>query len=424
MKKAFFALLAVILTTIIPVPQLFAQQSVRLCGTVEYNRQKEQNNQAISEARQRYNHLVQQQMDLNSAGSNRSVITIPVVVHVIYNINIQNISNEQVISQIDVLNKDFGRTNSDTALTPQEFDSVAVNTGIQFCLATQTPDGQPTNGIERRQNTSVITWSNNDEMKSYVTGGLDAWDRSRYLNIWVCTLANNYLGYTQLPGNPDSLNDGVVITSRAFGSTGFVSPPFHLGRTATHEVGHWLGLNHVWGDDGGACPWDPGGNDDGIADTPPQGSETTGCPLFPAFDNCSTVMPGIMFMNYMDYTDDACMNMFTAGQTAKMMSTIQVHRPGLFTSDGCGPIGISEIDKDNIVLYPNPAFNELSIKNSKSGIEMLEVYDFLGRGLLRKKPMSGSQLLSVDVSSLDAGTYFLKITYHNSVSAARFTVTR
>src|SRR5678815_4690182 len=100
----------------------------------------------------------------------------------------------------------------------------------------------------------------------------------------VCTLANNYLGYTQLPGSPDSLNDGCDIISRAFGDTQYVSPPFHLDRTTTHEVGHWLGLNHIWGDDGGLCPFDPGGNDDGCDDTPPQATESTGCPTFPVFD--------------------------------------------------------------------------------------------------------------------------------------------
>src|ERR1041385_3733839 len=291
MKNTLSLYLSALIFTTFLASTLCAQQPVRRCATVEYNIQKEQNNPAIAEARQHYNRLVQQYLN-QAERKTRAVVTIPVVVHVLYNVNIQNISDEQIHSQLDVLNADYGRTNADTALTPAAFSAVAANTGIQFCLATLDPNGNPTTGIERRQNTSVNTWQNDDAMKSYATGGLDAWDRNRYLNIWVCALANNFLGYTQLPGG-DSLYDGVVITSRAFGNTGYVSPPFHLGRTATHEIGHWLGLNHIWGDDGGACPWDPGGNDDQINDTPPQGMETTGCPTFPVFDNCSPTYPGI-----------------------------------------------------------------------------------------------------------------------------------
>src|ERR1041385_4066866 len=292
MKNANLTCLSLLfLAGILPLI-LSAQQPVRRCATVEFNKQKEKNNPDEAEARQHANQVIRQYMNEKTSLNTRSLVTIPVVVYVLYNLNIQNISDEQVHSQIDVLNRDFGRLNSDTTLTPFAFSSLAVNTDIQFCLATQDPNGNPTTGIERRQNTSVSTWQNDDGMKSYATGGLDVWDRNRYLNIWVCALANNFLGYTQLPGG-DSLYDGVVITSRAFGNTGYVSPPFHLGRTATHEIGHWLGLNHIWGDDGGACPWDPGGNDDQINDTPPQGMETTGCPTFPVFDNCSPTYPGI-----------------------------------------------------------------------------------------------------------------------------------
>jgi hypothetical protein len=419
MKNTRPLYLTALLFTSLIASTLWAQQPVRHCATFEYNKQKEQNNPALLEARQRYNQILQQH--LNEPGRNeRSVITIPVVVHVIYNINIQNISDTQIHSQIDVLNADFGRTNSDTTLTPAAFSSVAANTGIQFCLATRDPNGNPTTGIERRQNTSVSMWQSDDMMKSYVAGGLDAWDRNRYLNIWVCTLANNFLGYTQLPGNPDSLNDGAVVTSRAFGNTGFVTPPFHLGRTTTHEVGHWLGLIHIWGDDSGTCT-----GDDNISDTPLQADATTGCPTFPLYDICDSIYPGIMFMNYMDYTDDACMNMFTMEQAIVMNTALTVFRPGILLSNGCGPVGINEpFSEKNISVYPNPAGNELRIKNAELRIDAFQIYDFLGRLLVSQKPEAGSQELIINISSLAEGTYFLKITSPNSVHTTRFNIAR
>lgn len=426
MKKVRFKRLFVFFLASILASTLCAQQPVRKCATVEYNKQKEQSNSAISEARQRANQLIERYLDEHPSGSTRNVITIPVVVHIIYNINIQNISDAQVLSQIDVLNRDFGRLNADTVLTPSAFSSIAVNTGIQFCLATRDPNGNPTTGIERRQNTAVISWSPNDDLKEYVEGGLDAWPRSRYLNIWVCNLSGSYLGFTQLPGNLDSIHDGVVITSRAFGDTGYVSPPFHLGRTTTHEVGHWLGLKHLWADDGGACPWDAGGNEDQISDTPAQASETTGCPSFPDYDACSPNYPGVMFMNYMDYTDDACMNMFTQEQSDHMNAVLNTIRSSILTSDGCVPVGVNEIESDRgITVYPNPVTDELYvISYSLYEKSIMEIYDMVGRSILSQQPAANSQQHVIDVSSLAAGSYFLKITSSRSVLTARFTIAR
>jgi hypothetical protein len=125
-------------------------------------------------------------------------------------------------------------------------------------------------------------------------------DRDRYLNLWTCNLGSNLLGYATFPGGNASI-DGVVIGYQYFGSVGFVSPPFNKGRTATHEIGHWLWLYHIWGDDNGSC-----GGSDLVADTPNQGAEFYGCPAYPNLDNCSPNPPGVMSMNYMDYTDDRC----------------------------------------------------------------------------------------------------------------------
>jgi hypothetical protein len=245
-----------------------------------------------------------------------SVITIPVVVHVIHTPGEaigggQNISVAQIQSQIDVLNEDFRRLNPDRVNTPNAFVGVAADPSIEFRLACQDPNGNPTNGITRTAST-VNAFSVNDDIKFTSRGGHDAWPTVRYLNIWVGNLAGGLLGYAQFPFDyatrPNT--DGVVIRTTAFGRVGNVVAPFNTGRTATHEVGHWLGLFHIWGDDGGSC-----NGSDQCNDTPNQADENFGCPAFPSA-SCSNNAD--MSMNYMDYTDDACMNIFTNDQRIRM----------------------------------------------------------------------------------------------------------
>lgn len=250
----------------------------------------------------------------------RAVITIPVVVHVIYNTTTQNISDAQIQSQITVLNQDFRRTNADqTTLWPQAADSE-----IQFCLANVDPNGLSTTGITRTQ-TSVTSFSTNDAMKFSAQGGKDAWNTSKYLNIWVCNIGGGILGYAQFPGGGSASTDGVVIGFNYFGTTGTATAPFNKGRTATHEVGHWLNLRHIWGD--GPC-----GTDDFVTDTPESDAANYGCAT--GHVSCGTVD---MVQNYMDYSDDACMNLFTAGQKARMQALFATGglRVGLLSSNGC-----------------------------------------------------------------------------------------
>ncbi|MFL5313203.1 MAG: M43 family zinc metalloprotease [Myxococcales bacterium] len=252
----------------------------------------------------------------------RSGVTrVPVIVHVVWNAAAQNISDAQIASQIDVLNHDFRRTNSDVSSTPAVFLPLATDARVEFFLATVSPGGAPTNGIERRQ-TTVPSFSTNDAVKSNATGGLDAWPADRYLNIWVCPLGGGLLGYAQFPGGP-AATDGVVILHSAFGTTGTAAAPFNLGRTATHEIGHWLNLNHIWGDDGTACT-----GTDNVADTPNQGGPNFGAPAFPR-TSCNNAPNGDMFMNYMDYVDDRAMFMFSAGQVARMQACLDGARSAL-----------------------------------------------------------------------------------------------
>ncbi|MEM7657706.1 MAG: zinc metalloprotease, partial [Bacteroidota bacterium] len=208
----------------------------------------------------------------------QEVYSLPVVVHVVFSNEIENISDEQIYSQIEVLNQDYRRQNPDQSLTSRDFRNLAVDTGIEFCMATVDPDGNPTNGIDRIS----LGGSPFDENKiNQTVKPTTIWDPSRYFNIWVLNIADGILGFAQFPissglsGIPNlptsNRTDGVVINYLTFGTKGTVSPPFDRGRTATHEIGHWLGLRHVWGD--GAC-----GVDDFCDDTPMTGEANFACP--------------------------------------------------------------------------------------------------------------------------------------------------
>jgi len=259
----------------------------------------------------------------------KAVITIPVVVHVLYNTTAQNISDAQIQSQINILNQDFRKLNADASSIPSTFTGVAADCELNFCLATVSPTGAATTGIVRKQ-TSVTSFSSDDAAKYSAQGGDDAWNSAKYLNLWVCNLGGGLLGYAQFPGGA-AATDGVVINYTAFGNTGTAAAPYNKGRTATHEIGHWLNLRHIWGD--ATC-----GNDQ-VADTPVHSTSNYGCPSHPKSNSCGTSAE--MFMNYMDYTDDACMYMFTAGQKARMQSLFVSGgaRVGLATSNGCSGSG-------------------------------------------------------------------------------------
>ena len=229
------------------------------------------------------------------------VVTIPVVFHVLYANSTQNISDAQIRSQLDILNADFRRQNADQ----DNIWSQAADTEIEFCLASFDPVA-PTNGILRVP-TTVGNFGSNDAMKFTSQGGSDAWPASDYLNYWVCNLSGGLLGYAQFPGgNPAT--DGIVCGYQFTGLNGPGAGAYNLGRTATHEVGHWLNLRHIWGD--GGC-----GADDFVADTPESDGANYGCAL--GHISCSTED---MVQNYMDYSDDGCMNVFTAGQATRMQA--------------------------------------------------------------------------------------------------------
>lgn len=247
------------------------------------------------------------------------VARIPVVVHVVYRTARENISQAQIDSQIDILNEDFRKRNSDVSTVPSAFAGAVADSRIEFELASVDPAGDPTDGVTRTK-TSARGFGFDDAVKSSSTGGIDAWPSEVYLNIWVCELGGGLLGYAQFPGGPVA-TDGVVVTHTGFGSTGTAQAPFNKGRTTTHEIGHWLNLRHIWGDDYDACS-----GSDFVADTPNQGGPNYGEPTFPTH-SCGNTPDGDMFMNYMDYVDDAAMVMFTAGQAVRMDAALDFRGP-------------------------------------------------------------------------------------------------
>lgn len=252
----------------------------------------------------------------------RGVVTIPVVVHVVHNpaTPSQNISKAQIDSQIDVLNQDFRATNPDRVGVPTVWTDLIADCEIEFALASVDPEGNPTDGVTRTATTKTFFSADDDDVKSNATGGVDAWPSWDYLNLWVCgELRSGFdqiLGYAQFPGGPPE-TDGVVIGHSFFGTIGTASSPFDLGRTATHEIGHWLSLRHIWGDDGSGCS-----GSDLVDDTPNQAHPNFGRPQFPSV-TCSNGPDGDMFVNYMDYTDDAGMFMFTTGQSVRMSAALE-----------------------------------------------------------------------------------------------------
>jgi hypothetical protein len=248
------------------------------------------------------------------------LITIPVVVHVVHRTAAENISDAQVKSQIKALNLDYRAKNPDKSKVPAAWKSLVIDANIEFALATTDPSGAPTTGITRTK-TAASSFGPENGVKAKKTGGIDPWPRDRYLNMWVCTLSQSLLGYAQFPGGA-ARTDGVVILNTAFGTGGSAAAPFNKGRTATHEVGHFLNLRHIWGDRN-----DCTGNDF-VADTPPARSANTGKPAFPHI-TCNNGPTGDMFMNYMDYVDDDAMFMFTVGQVARMNATLAGPRKAL-----------------------------------------------------------------------------------------------
>jgi hypothetical protein len=342
-----------------------------------------------------------------ASGGIPSLITIPVVVHILYNTNAENISDAQVQSQIDVLNADYQKQNSDTAEIPSYYRSLAANCGFRFGLALADTNGLATTGIIHKYTTNSY-FTINDDIKSSATGGDDGWDRDRYLNIWVGNFTGSLLGYSSVVGGAKA-TDGVVVLYTAFGTVGTATAPFNLGRTAVHEVGHWLNMIHTWGDD--SC-----GNDL-VADTPPQQGPTYGDPSG-IIISCGNTPYGNLYQDYMDFTDDIGMHLFTNGQKARMLT---LFAPGGFryallsdsvpvdTATAAVSVTATESSASGMAIYPNPAVSLATVQLTDPAClgGLLDVYNQLGQKVMTVRVTALT--LQLDVAGLASGIYFIRV---------------
>ncbi len=385
----------------------WAQQHPLRCGNELF-----QYDEAAQERMLELERFTQQWIaDNRGQATAREIFNIPVVVHVVYKNEEERLSVDQVATQIAALNIDFNGLTENENRIPGEFRSLKANVGFQFCLAAVDPDGAPTTGIEYYLTTvdciaNTFDTKNNDNRPSLFytdSGGADVWDRDRYLNIWVGDACNRYLGRTQLPGAALAAEDGVVVDYRYFGNgCNPYAVPFHLGRTTTHEVGHFFNLRHIFSS--------PGCNDDDlVSDTPQQEESYDDCPSYPQH-SCNS---SDMFMNFMDYVDDECMLLFTEEQKLRMLAALNSPiRVGLLESDVCMLPPDGPTPDGDLVCYPNPAQHCIYLSWQKSYEGPLEVRLFSAEGkLLYERDGHSAFIHPILVEKLLPGIYFLSVIF-------------
>ena len=320
-------LLAILFCFSISLQKGFAQQNIIKCFSEENFREQAAKDPSLIKKRQQ----LETQMAENSAkpmNIHTGPYVIPTVVHIIHEGGDENISKAQVLDQLRIMNEDLRKMNPDTVNIPAPWKTVAADCNMEFRLAQKDPSGNCTDGINRVY--SHLTNNARDNVKSVIQ-----WDNTKYFNIWIVKSIDGggsgggiVLGFSSFPGL-DPAKDGIVIRSDCFGSIGTVVAANYdkWGRTTTHEVGHFMNLFHIWGDDNGLCS-----GTDYVTDTPNEGDQHFGCGTFPIYDNCSPSYPGIMFMNYMDYSDGNCVNMFTQGQKTRITTTLNGTRSKLWSA--------------------------------------------------------------------------------------------
>lgn len=368
---------------------------------------------------QRINELekrIQAQLNLQSDLNIRTTYQIPVVFHILWNTDAENLSDEAIATQLEILNKDFTGQNADLNLVPPLFKPLATPANIEFCLASIDPSGVSTSGITR---TRTFVDSLNIGQVYYSMGeGQDAWDTDRYLNIWVANLENNLVGFGSYPGQNTAAEDGVVIDYRVFGLNDH--PRLNLGRTLTHEVGHYFGLFHPWGD--GVFNTDCSG-DDRVPDTPLQARTFSGqCPDgdFETPESCGSTD---MYMNFMNYTNDLCLHMFTKGQQLRMLATLFEMRSGLLSTTSCSGGSQPNPVKDQVRIGPNPTRSALYISSFVEGNvnARIEVFQINGQAVYRFEQDGVNQFFSHTMSTAQwsLGTYLLRVKIGDQVTVQK-----
>lgn len=380
----------------------------RGCGTYEKLEQFYKRNPEAKLIAKDLNRFLTQKRSISASG--RRVVTIPVVVHVLYKDATQNISDAQIQSQLAVLNKDFRKTNTDfSTVVPPAFQGVASDMEIAFCLATKDPSGNATSGVVRKAINSSFNFDT-DYYKGNI-GGDNAWDTTKYLNIWVGAFTNQgLLGWAYPPESAGYPDDGLCITYHAFGTTGTVQAPYNKGRTATHEIGHYFGLNHIWGQSNDDTVCGTPMNDDGCPDTPATKKAYFGTPSFPNNNPnyiCTPSAVGAMFMNFMDYVNDAAMAMFTNDQKTIAQNTLEGPRASLLNSNSCAFLSVNETEKANSInVFPNPTTLYISIASPLTAINEVEIFNAEGR--LVKKAAIKNETDRIDVKDFANGVYFIR----------------
>lgn len=359
----------------------------------------------------------------------RGKVTIPVVVHIVWKEPLENISDAQILSQIEALNRDFQQKN-DQSNIPAEFKPLAANIDIEFCLAKTDPKGKATTGITRTQTSYSDVWSRMGTTQSNPTPrrriyhsileGHDAWDTKKYLNIWVGKLGNGKAGYGTFPNNikPED-TDGIVIDPTFFGTVGTAgnNAGFNLGRTAVHEVGHYLNLYHPWGS--GSTNFDCNG-DDFVEDTPIPVEAISGYPTGNVF-GCENKR--VITMNFMNFVQDNWMTMFTNGQKERMLNALEEYRKDLINSAACNSVS----NKDNqlvnsILLYPSPAKDILNIDFNEQELigASFQIFDVSGR-VVEIGVLSESKNI-INISNFTPSFYQIGINIENHNIIKRFLV--
>lgn len=349
-------------------------------------------------------------------------ITISVVFHQLATDENDFLSNLDFENQIRVLNEDFGNFSPYNDGTPFELQNAPVDMGLRFCIATMNPAGEMALGIERKLTNyncigdfgSVVNNEGKPRIYYSEEGGLDAWDTRFYLNIWVAPTCDAFLGFATFPEEGDAAQDGVIIDTKYFGlrSENSASYPYHLGRVCTHEVGHYFNLSHLWGE--GGCD-----TDDFVSDTPSQESFHIGCPVHPNM-SCESAD---YFFNFMDYSDDACLSMFTAGQRQRALASLYEFRADLLESAACSSWGPGP-NESNVQIFPNPTSDLLYLVPPSNWPKPIpyRIYNELGQ-LVQVGELTNSPL-AINVAPLLSGIYFLNLENGDTTIIKKFLAIR
>jgi len=429
MKKSLLIGLAIVVAGF----PIYAQTQIEQCGTMKLLQQHLAVDPNLKTRMQETEANARAWEVANNKKTLSSIVRIPTVVHVIHNTSLpdQNIPDSVIYSQMSVLNEDFRRMNADAVNTRIIFDSIAADVEVAFALASFDTAGNSITGINRVTTTETgfdVLFGLND-MKYTASGGADAWPPDQYLNIWVCNMTlfgipGAVLGFAQFPGD-DPATDGVVIHYTQMGRTSDpVQSDSSLGRTATHEVGHWLGLRHTWADDQSSCD-----SSDFVDDTPNQAGESSyDCNL--SINSCSTeasfwgaIDPPDMVENFMDYSSDECSNMFSMGQKTRMLSFLNTDRLPLQSATACTLVNLTELSgPTEIEIYPNPSSGFFNIAPLAEGKESrIEVYDPMGQCVFKS---TISEKTNFNLSHLSNGVYFVRGTSAKHAASSKIVIAK